>query len=58
MVYIGLDGKARYKLRWSEDPQTAREVVEYYRPDLLDNYDRYNPTGEYKLYNEGDKDAK
>lgn len=58
LLYIGLDGKARYKLRWSDEPQTAREVVEYYRPDLLDNYDRYNPTGKYKLYIEDNKDTK
>lgn len=57
LMYIGLDGKARYKLNWSDEPQTARQVIEHYRPDLLEAYDKYNPTGEYTPYkiNEGSR---
>lgn len=50
LMFIGLDGKARYKLPWSENPQTAREIIEHYRPDLLQAYDKYNPTGKYEPY--------
>lgn len=49
-MYVGLDGKARYKVTWSKDPQTAREVIEHYRPDLLEAYDKHNPTGKYEPY--------
>ena len=52
LMFLGLDGKARYKLPWSKDPQTAREVIEHYRPDLLSAYDKYNPTGKYDRYKE------
>ena len=52
LQFIGLDGKARYKVTWSENPQTARQVIEHYRPDLLSAYDRHNPTGKYERYKE------
>ena len=55
--YVGLDRQARYKTPWAEknldgwpNPQTAREIVEHYRPDLLDAYDKSNPTGQYHPY--------
>ena len=50
--FIGLDGKARYALNRDDSRlYTARELVEKYRPDLLEIYDKYNPTGEYRPYN-------
>ena len=51
--FVGLDGKARYKLYWSENLQTARQIIEHYRPDLLSAYDKHNPTGKYEPYQEG-----
>ena len=52
--FVGLDGKARYTLNGNKNKYcTARELVEKYRPDLLEIYDKYNPTGEYKPYNGG-----
>lgn len=48
LAYIGLDDKARYKLPWSELPVTARQIIEHYRPDLIDLYDKHNPTGKYE----------
>lgn len=53
LQFIGLDGKARYKVTWSDEPQTARQVIEYYRPDLLSDYDKHNPTGKYEPYKGG-----
>lgn len=50
LKFIGLDGKARYKLYWSENLQTARQIIEHYRPDLLSAYDKHNPTGKYEPY--------
>ena len=50
--FIGLDGKARYGLNKSTDKlYTAREVIEKCRPDLIEAYDKHNPTGVYKPYN-------
>ena len=51
--FIGLNGKSYYKVKWSEVLVTARQIVEYYRPDLLDAYDKSNPTGEYRPYIRG-----
>lgn len=51
--FIGLDGKAYYQFDWAPTPQTARQAVEHYRPDLLDLYDQYNPTGKWNPYIEG-----
>ena len=47
LTHIGLDGKAYYKVKWSQDLVTARQIVEYYRPDLIDAYDKSNPTGKW-----------
>lgn len=49
-TFIGLDGKAYYNVRWADEVVTTRDVIKYYRPDLLDAYDKSNPTGEYKPY--------
>lgn len=50
--FIGLDGKARYSLDRSNDKlYTARELVAKCRPDLIEAYDKHNPTGVYKPYN-------
>lgn len=48
--FIGLDNKSYYHVAWSNDYVTARDIVKYYRPDLVSLYDRYNPTGEYNPY--------
>ena len=53
LEFISLNGKAYYRLKWSEDPVSTREIIEYYRPDLLDAYDKSNPTGEYRPYKRG-----
>ena len=53
--FIGLNNKAYYKVPWSTQLVTTRQIVEYYRPDLLEVYDKYNPTGEYRPYNKGGK---
>lgn len=50
LEYIGLDRRARYKISWSKNPVTARQIIEHCRPDLLSAYDKCNPTGEYKPY--------
>ena len=47
LIHIGLDGKAYYKVQWSQDLVTARQIVEYYRPDLIKAYDKNNPTGKW-----------
>ena len=47
LIHIGLDGKAYYKAKWAPDLVTARQIVEHYRPDLLDAYDKNNPTGKW-----------
>ena len=53
LMYVGLDGKARYTLNRVKDTlYTARELIAKYRPDLLEAYDKYNPTGEYRPYQE------
>lgn len=50
-AFLGLDGKARYMLNRCEVKMyTARELVEKYRPDLLEAYDKHNPTGKYEPY--------
>ena len=57
--FMGLDGQAYYRVSWldknsekygSGNIQTAREIVEHYRPDLLDAYDKSNQTGQYHPY--------
>ena len=48
--FIGLNGKAYYKAKWSSLPVTTRQIIKYYRPDLLEAYDKSNPTGKYNPY--------
>ena len=43
--FVGLDGKARYSVKWSKELQTARQIIEHERPDLLELYDNSNPKG-------------
>ena len=47
LIHIGLDGKAYYKVQWFQDLVTARQIVGYYRPDLIKAYDKNNPTGKW-----------
>ena len=58
---------ATYRIHWEEDNRrlaAARKQAQdeqaliaarpnYYRPDLLDAYDKSNPTGEYHPYKKG-----
>ena len=48
--FIGLNGKSYYTVSWSKTYVTARQIIEHYRPDLVEAYDRSNPTGEYRPY--------
>lgn len=50
LLYIGLNGKSYYRISWSNIPVTARQIIEYYRPDLLEDYDRCNPEGLYRPF--------
>ena len=46
--FIGLDSRAYYPAPWCESKLvTARQIIDYYRPDLLRAYDEANPTGEF-----------
>ena len=49
-IFINLDGVAYYNVPWSLDPVSTRQIIEHYRPDLLEAYDKSNPTGEYRPY--------
>lgn len=48
--FVGLDGQARYKVPWSEEYQTTRQVIEHKRPDLLTLYDKAHPDGKWNPY--------
>lgn len=48
--FIGLDGQARYKVPWSKELQTTREIIQHERPDLLERYNQANPTGRWNPY--------
>lgn len=61
--FIGLDGQAYYRVSWldknsaefgSGNIQTAREVIDHFRPDLIQIYDKVNPTGQYHPYRIGE----
>ena len=43
--FIGLNGRAYYKVAGKDGYFTARQIVEHYRPDLLADYDKYYPDG-------------
>lgn len=45
LQFVGLDRRARYAVIWSDEYQTTRQVIEYCRPDLLNIYDKTNPSG-------------
>ena len=55
LFFIGPDSRAYYLIPDRKLPglYTARQVIEIYRPDLLDAYDADNPTGEYRPYRKG-----
>ena len=50
LKYIGMDYKAYYNIGSNPEYVTARQIIEQYRPDLLDLYDKYNPKGKYNPY--------
>ena len=50
LKYIGMDNKAYYNIGSNPEYVTARQIIEQYRPDLLDLYDKYNPKGKYNPY--------
>lgn len=47
LEFIGLDGKAYYKVPWNKDYVTTEQVIKHYRPDLLDLYNKSNKSGVY-----------
>ena len=53
--FVGLDNKAYYTVPWNNKPVTTRQIIEHYRPDLLDAYDKHNSTGEYRPYKKEEK---
>lgn len=50
LQFVGLDRQARYAVAWTDELQTARQIIEYCRPDLLDIYDKTNPGGIWHPY--------
>ena len=50
LEFIGLDGKAYYKLAGIDELLTTRQIIEKYRPDLVSKYDEINPEGKYMPY--------
>lgn len=50
IAFIGLDGKARYKVPWNKDLQTTRDIIEHERPEFLSLYDGSHPDGEWNPY--------
>ena len=44
--FITLDGIAYYKV--GTDRLTTRQIIEKYKPELLQTYDKYNPSGKYE----------
>ena len=51
LEFIGLNEKAYYKISGIEELLTCRQIIEYYRPDLLSEYDKLHPNGAYFPYN-------
>ena len=47
LIYIGIDGKARYKVTWTDKPVTARDIIERFVPHHLSMYDLIHTDGEY-----------
>lgn len=50
LMTIGLDGRARYKVPWTKEYQTVREIIQHERKDLLALYDKSHPKGEWNPY--------
>ena len=52
LKFIGMNRKAYYKIHLEGSKiMTTREVIEFYRPDLLEKYDEMNPHGIYRPHN-------
>jgi len=47
LEFISIDNKAWYKVPWSEELQSTRDIIKYHRSDLLRLYDQSNPNGEW-----------
>lgn len=47
-VHVSTNLVAYYKVPWSNELKTSREVVQHYLPDLLEQYDKVNPSGTYR----------
>ena len=47
-AFISADLVAYYKVPWSKELKTTREIVEHKLPELLDQYDKANPKGTYQ----------
>lgn len=43
-------GRLYYRVKWSSTLVTARQIIEHYEPNLLQEYDRMNPQGKYRPY--------
>ena len=50
LEFINLEGKGYYKISGTEELFTCRQIIEYYRPDLLSEYDKLHPDGTYVPY--------
>lgn len=58
LKYIGLDGRAYYKVVQIDELMTARDVVKHFKPELICEYDKINPQGLYRPYKKGHKRMK
>ena len=50
ILFFSLDGKAHYKIDGKDRALTTREVIEVYKQELLEEYDRVNKMGLYRPY--------
>ena len=50
LIYIGIDGKARYKVTWTDKPVTARDIIERFVPHHLPMYDLIYTDEQYAPY--------
>lgn len=48
LSYVSANFIAYYKVPWSNELKTSREVVQHYLADLLPLYDKENPSGVYR----------
>lgn len=47
-AFVSADLVAYYKVPWSKELKTTREIVEHALPELLEQYDKANPKGTYQ----------